>query len=130
MSEKKPVHKTLQLTHQVVKGRTQKEVQGFADFMREQGVVGLAIGLVIGTQVKTLVDQLLKSFVDPLIGLFMGAGQGLSGKVFTLSLNGKQAVFGWGAFAYTLMDFVIIAAIIYFTFKWLGLDKLDKKNEK
>src|SRR5882672_2622074 len=39
-------------------------VSGFAEFLREQSVVGLAIGLVIGAQVKALADQLIASFIN------------------------------------------------------------------
>lgn len=124
---KTPTRRTV--VAQKVRGRAQQETSGFLDFIRGQGVIGLAIGLVIGTQVKGLVDQLIRSFIDPLLGLVVGSGGGLSSKVFNLSLNGKNAVFGWGAFVYTLIDFLIIAAVVYFTVKWLKLDKLDKKKD-
>ena len=48
-----------------------KVVMGFADFLREQSVVGLAIGLVIGAQVKSLADSLIASFINPLVGLVL-----------------------------------------------------------
>lgn len=112
-----------------VKTKATSEVGGFVEFIRTQGVIGLAIGLVIGTQVKALVDQLLRSFIDPLLGLFVGGSQGLSGKVLYVQVGSRSASFGWGAFAYALIDFMIIAMVIYFTFKWLRLDKLDKKKD-
>lgn len=107
--------------------RTGKGLQGFVDFIRSQGVVGLAIGFVIGTQAKALVDQMSNSFVNPLLGLIVGSGDGLTSKTFDLTLSDKTATFTWGAFVYSLINFLIIAAIIYFTFRILRLDKLDKK---
>ena len=105
-----------------------RRVRGFADFVREQGVVGLAIGFVLGVQVKALVDQLVASFINPLLGLILpGAGE-LSGKKFALSLNGKTQDFLWGAFVYQLITFLIVAAVIYIVFKGLKLDRLDKKK--
>ena len=35
----------------------------------------------------------------------------------------------WGHFASTVIDFLVIAAVVYFVFKGLGLDKLDRKKE-
>lgn len=106
-----------------------KKFSGFVEFLREQSVVGLAIGLVLGTQAKVLVDQLIASFINPIVGLLL-PGQGtLKDKTFTLDWGGKTAVFGWGAFVLTLLTFVIVAAVVYFVFKGLKLDKLDKKKE-
>ncbi len=105
------------------------QVQGFVTFLREQSVVGLAIGLVLGTQAKALVDQLMMSFINPLTGLLLPGEGTLKQKVFTLTLNGKSESFGWGAFISGLLTFFIVAAIVYYVFKGLGLDKLDKKKE-
>jgi large conductance mechanosensitive channel len=118
-------HKTLQLS-QTVHSKTKGSVQGFVDFVRTQGIVGLAIGFVIGVQAKSLVDQFSASFVNPLLGLIVGTADGLTSKKLIISVDGSTAVFAWGAFVYALINFLIIAAIIYFVFKWLRLDKLDK----
>jgi large conductance mechanosensitive channel len=106
-----------------------KQVRGFVDFLREQSVVGLAIGLVLGTQAKVLVDQLVISFLDPLTGLLLPGEGTLKKKVFTFVWGDKNAEFGWGAFVSSLMTFVLVAAIVYYVFKGLRLDKLDKKKE-
>ncbi|SRR6266540_816094 len=106
-----------------------KQIHGFVDFLREQSVVGLAIGLVLGTQAKALVDQLIASFINPLVGLLL-PGQGtLKDKIFTLHWGHKSAAFGWGAFAVSILTFVVVAAVVYFVFKGLKLDKLDKKKD-
>lgn len=105
-------------------------LQGFVDFIREQGVVGLAIGLVLGTQIKVLVDQIVTSFINPLVGLILPGQGGLAEKVFHLSLNGKVAAFGWGAFVAQLISFITVALIIYFGVKALKLDRLDKPKAK
>lgn len=100
-------------------------LQGFTDFIREQGVVGLAVGLVLGTQIKGLVDQLVASFVNPLVGLLLPGGGSLQEKAFHVS----DQSFKWGAFVSQLISFVIVAAVVYFGVKGLKLDKLDKKKE-
>ena len=106
-----------------------RQFTGFIDFLREQSVVGLAIGLVLGTQAKALVDQLMLSFINPLTGLLLPGEGTLKQKTFTLHFSGKSAAFGWGAFVNSLVTFVIVAAVVYYVFKGLGLDKLDKKKE-
>lgn len=109
--------------------RVRQHFSGFMTFVREQGVVGLAVGLVLGTQVKTLVDQLVASFLNPLIGLILPGGGTLAEKTFSLTLFHKTADFTYGAFIAVLISFITVAAVIYFIVKGLKLDKLDKKKE-
>ena len=103
-------------------------VTGFIDFLREQSVVGLAIGLVIGAQVKALADQLIASFINPLLGLVLPGTGALDKKVFVLHLGDKAAKFAWGSFAAVMLSFITTALVIYFVFKALKLDKLAKKS--
>lgn len=113
----------------VIARQATKQVRGFVDFLREQSVVGLAIGLVLGTQAKQLVDQMILSFFNPFIGLLLPGEGTLAQKKATIHLGDKSAEFAWGAFLISLMTFVIVAAVIYFIFRGLRLDKLDKKKE-
>lgn len=110
------------------RARTKQQFGGFIGFIRNQGVVGLAIGFIIGTQARVLVDQLNASFINPLLGLFIGSGDKLTAEQFSLTVGDNTAVFAWGQFAFVLINFIITAAIVYFVFKWLHLDKLDKKD--
>ncbi len=95
-------------------------ISGFITFIREQGVVGLAIGFILGAAVGKVVTSLVTDVVNPLVGLLF-SGEGL-----TELMVGPVAL---GSFISALIDFGIIAAVIYFGFKGLGLDKLDVKKE-
>lgn len=125
---KKRVAKPVKKVTRTVHTRAKTGLEGFVDFIRTQGVVGLAIGFVIGVQAKALIDQFTASFVNPLLGLIIGGNQALSKKTLYLQLNSRSATFEWGAFVFAIINFIIIAAVIYYTFKWLRLDKLDKKK--
>lgn len=114
--------------HHKVKAKAKEQTAGFIDFVREQGIVGLAIGFIVGTQARVLVDALTNGFINPLVGLVLPGGGSLVGRTFTVTVGSQTAVFGWGLFVYALIDFLIIAAVIYFVFKWLRLDKLNKKK--
>jgi large conductance mechanosensitive channel len=106
-----------------------KPFQGFVDFIRTQGVVGLAVGIVLGAQIKVLVDSFVLSFANPVIGLLLPGNGNLALKTFKITLNGKSSVFLWGAFATQLISFLIVVAIVYFTVHGLKLDQLDKKKK-
>lgn len=105
-----------------------KGLAGFVEFFREQGIVGLAIGFIVGAQARILVDQFTNSFVNPLLGLVVGTGDGLSNQVFSLTFGDKTAEFAWGAFVYSFIQFLTVIAIIYVFFRVFRLDKLDKKD--
>ena len=102
-------------------------VNGFGDFIRDYGIVGLAVGFVFGAQVKSVVDVFTASIINPMVGLILPGTGNLNQKTLTVSVFSKQAVFGWGIFISTLISFFIVAIIIYLTFKALNLDKLSKK---
>jgi len=101
---------------------------GFVGFLRENAVVGLAIGFVVGAQVQVLVKQLITSFIDPLSKLLLGTA--ISERTFTLEFHGRTADFSWGAFFYGLINFLFVLLVIYVIIKMLKLDKLDRPKKK
>ncbi len=136
MSEKEPtkaeVLKRVELAKEQLEKipaiRVKGQFQGFLNFVREQGVVGLAVGFVLGSQVKVLVDQLVASFINPLLGLLLPGTGSLSEKTFSLTWFGKTQHFNWGAFVFQLITFMIVAFVVYVIVHRFKLDKLDKKK--
>lgn len=111
-----------------VKTKAKAHVYDFGDFIRSQGIVALAIGFVVGTQAKQLVDVLTASFINPIVGLIMPGDGSLKGRELTITVFNEQAVFAWGVFILALINFIVVALVIYFLFKLFRLDKLDKKQ--
>lgn len=101
------------------------KVSGFMDFIREQGVVGLAIGFILGGAVSKTVTSLVENIINPVVGIALGRVN-LADRMTTIG----TASIKWGAFLSTIIDFVIVAAVIYFGVKAIGLDRLDKKKEE
>ena len=99
-------------------------MKGFIEFIREQGVVNLAIAFVLGVAVTKVVTSLVEDIINPIIGGLIGSTAGLA----TVSLTIGSVQIMWGHFLGVLIDFVIVAAVIYYGFKLLRLDKLDKKK--
>lgn len=112
-----------------VAAQARKQVSGFGDFLRDQGVVGIGIGLVFGIQIKAVVDVIMSSFINPITTLLPGSTS-LAERASTWEIVGKKAAIGWGAIVYSLITFVIVAAIIYATYKGLKLDKFKKQDKK
>jgi len=87
--------------------------------------MGLAIGFVLGGSVKEVVTALVEDIVNPLLGILLGAGNGLESATARVG----TATITYGHFLSVVLDFVVIALIIYFSVKGLGLNKLDKKKK-
>jgi large conductance mechanosensitive channel len=109
-----------------------KFLQGFVDFIREQGVVGLAIGLILGFASKTVVDSLVNNIFNPIVGLLTG-GISLEHKTACIHhvqyTNVCDTTLKYGQFLSDFISFVIVVALVYFVFMILKLERLDKKKE-
>ena len=100
-------------------------MKGFIDFIREQGVVGLAVGFILGGAISKVVASLVADVINPVLGLLLGAAGDLKNASVTI---GRVHVL-WGSFLAALIDFIVIALVVYFGVKILQLGKLDKKKE-
>lgn len=98
--------------------------KGFLEFIRKQGVIGLAVGFILGGAVSRVVAALVADIINPLLGLILGRTGGL--KTASLSLGSAQIM--WGDLLSVLIDFLVIALVVYFGVKLLKLDKSDKKK--
>lgn len=107
------------------------QVKGFLDFIRTQGVIGLAVGLVLGGAVGIVVKSLVDNVVMPPIGLLLGSGDGLKGLSLTIGHGDGNvpAIIHYGTFLNDVINFIVIALVIYLVFHLLGLTKLDKKKD-
>ena len=100
-------------------------MKGFIEFIRTQGVIGLAIGFLLGGAVSKLVSSLVTDVINPIVSVILGPANDFTDLAIPL---GEDPVMV-GQFMSNLLDFIIIAAVVYFVFKGLGLEKLDKKKE-
>jgi len=96
----------------------------FLDFIRKRGVMGLAIGFLLGGSVSRLVTSFVNDIINPFVGLILGKMGNLTSYIFVV---GPVKIL-WGDFIASLIDFLIIALVVYYGFKFLKLDKLDKKE--
>jgi large conductance mechanosensitive channel protein len=109
-----------------------RPLQGFVDFVREQGVVGLAVGLVLGVAGKGVVDSLVNNVFNPIIGLFGESGGELGARYVCLKSIAGECTnkLGYGRLISDILSFLIVALSVYLVVHMLKLDKLDKKKDK
>lgn len=108
--------------------KSKKEAKGFLDFIRGQGVIGMAVGLVIGAAASTLVNSLINNVVMPPLGFLLGSSNGLKGLSLNLGTTpaGEVAVLNYGMFLSDFINFFVIAVVVYLVIKWLKVEPKKK----
>jgi large conductance mechanosensitive channel len=95
-------------------------LKDFRNFAMRGNVIDLAVGVIIGSAFGKIISSLVGDILMPLVGLLLG-GIDFSGQSFNIG----EAVVAWGAFVQTLIDFVIIAFVIFLMVQ--GITRLQKK---
>lgn len=110
-------------------GHVKGHVGGFVEFIRTQGVIGLAVGLAIGTAAGDTVRKLVEGFINPIVQFIVGSGDRLATATWHVEMFGRKADFAWGAALSSLITLIATALVIYWLIHIFKLDKLDKKKQ-
>jgi large conductance mechanosensitive channel len=84
-------------------------LQEFKDFLFRGNIVELAVAFVMGLAFAAVINSLVNNLVTPVIAMVIGKPD-FSGLTFTIN----DAVFRYGAFLTDLIQFVAIAAAVFF----------------
>lgn len=98
----------------------------FATFVREKGVIGLAVGIIAGTAVTKAVTSIVDGLLNPLIGALTGAAGNLNTLVYTVPHT--EITFKYGAVVSSIIDLVAVLFVVYLLFVKSPLNKIDKKG--
>lgn len=96
----------------------------FLNFIRERGVVGLAVGFMLGGAISKLVAALVNDLINPLVGLMLPGSQNLADKSFQI----RSATVLWGDFVKITIDFLVITLVVYLGLRLLRIGRVDRKN--
>jgi large conductance mechanosensitive channel len=98
-------------------------ISEFMDFLREYKVIALAIAFIIAVAASALVKSLVDNIIMPMITPFIPGG---AWRTATFALGSIHIA--WGAFLGELINFVIIAFIVFiFAKKVMKEEKVTKK---
>jgi large conductance mechanosensitive channel len=97
----------------------------FKEFAMKGNVVDMAVGVIIGAAFSKIVGSLVENVIMPPIGMAM-AGVNVSDWASKIGVtpDGKDVLLKYGAFLQTVIDFAIVAFIIFMAIR--GLNKLKK----
>ena len=103
-------------------------IQGFKDFISRGNAIDLAVGVVIGAAFGEVITALVEDFLNPLIGALFGKPDFNSLFEFQIHLLGDPAVVRPGVFLTALLNFLIVAAALYF-FVVVPINAMNKKKD-
>ena len=100
-------------------------IKEFKEFIAQGNVMDLAVGVIIGGAFKTIVDSLTNDIISPILGLVGGVDfSDLSLKIMGVDLM-------YGSFITAIINFLIMAVIIFFMVKAVNkVMSLGKKKEE
>lgn len=103
-------------------------VQDFKSFAIKGNIVDLAVGVVIGGAFGKIVTSIVNDVIMPPIGLIIG---GINFKDLKVVLSSKPdgspaAIFAYGSFIQTVIEFLIIALAVFMMVRLL--QRLQRKE--
>ena len=114
----------------------------FRDFIAKGNVIDLAVAVIIGAAFATIVASLTDEIIMPIVGAIFGGAdfsnhfillsapagyEGSMSDYAALKVAGA-AMIGYGAFITAVINFLILAFIIFLLVRWAN--KLMKKKEE
>ena len=98
----------------------------FKEFAVKGNMFDMAIGVIMGGAVTKVITSIVTDLMNPLIGLVVGKGANLADLKFTV--NGVD--FTYGVFLNNLLDFLLIALMIFLMVKGINKMRNLKKGEE
>lgn len=102
----------------------------FTEFINRGNVMDLAVGVVIGSAFTAIVNSIVNDMIMPLVSLI---GGGFDFTSLTLEIPNffggeKSAVIKYGSFIQNVINFLIIALVVFLLIK--GINRIRRKGEK
>lgn len=104
----------------------------FKEFISRGNVVDMAVGIIVGSAFTRIVNSLVQDLVTPLIG-YLIKGINFTQIMYTFpDTIGTEAEVSlrYGAFAQTVIDFLLISLVVFLMVKLLNRLRRKKEAEK
>lgn len=112
----------------IYKGNNVSMISEFKEFAVKGNVVDMAVGVIIGGAFGKIVSSFVEDVVMPPIGMLLGGVDFKSLAITLKAAEGKAAavMLNYGKFAQTVVDFMIVAFVIFLAIK--AINSLKKKE--
>ena len=105
-----------------------KLIKEFKNFISRGNVIDMAVGVIIGGAFTAIVNSLVQDILNPLLGLITG-GVDFSSLAFTVGSGENPAVFAYGSFISAVINFLLIALVLFLIIKSMNTLHFKKQVE-
>jgi len=113
----------------------------FKDFIAKGNVMDMAVGIIIGAAFTAIVKSMVADLINPIIGLFMGGvdftnkfiilgGDGATYASLAAAREAGAGVFAYGAFIVAVINFLIIAWVVFMLVRYVNKAKEAAAKEE
>ncbi|UWQ04380.1 large conductance mechanosensitive channel protein MscL [Aliiroseovarius crassostreae] len=106
-------------------------LQEFKDFIAKGNVMDMAVGIIVGAAFTAIVKSMVGDLINPFVGLFTGgvdftnlyvvlAGSVPEGASLEAAREAGAAVFAYGAFVMAVINFLIIAFVVFMLVRYVN----------
>ena len=99
-------------------------IKEFKEFISKGNVMDMAVGIIIGGAFTAIVTALVESILMPIIGTISGGKS-----VADMSVMVGNAAIGYGAFIQAIIDFLLIAWVLFMIIKAINKAKAAAVKE-
>ena len=115
-------------------------IKEFKDFIAKGNVMDMAVGIIIGAAFTAIVTSLVGDLINPIIGLVLGgidfsnmyvvmSGEVAEGASLEAAREAGAAVFAYGAFLTAVINFLLIAFVVFMLVKMVNRVKAAAEEE-
>lgn len=88
----------------------------FREFMDRGNVMDMAVGIIVGGAFTAIVQALIKDIINPIITAITGGTGDSTG--WSIPIPGSTQAIDFGAFISAIINFVLIALIVFILMRW------------
>lgn len=103
-------------------------IKEFKEFISRGNVMDMAVGVIIGGAFTAIVNSLVNDMLMPLLSLLTG-GFDFSGLCIALGEGENAATINYGSFISAIINFLLIALVIFLIIKAINKVSRKKKEE-
>lgn len=99
----------------------------FIEFINRGSMIDLAVGVAVGGAFTAIVNSLVNDIVMPIVGLLLGGVDftGLAIRVPNFFGTGDEAVIAYGNFIQNVVQFLVIAWVIFMVIK--AMNRMNRR---
>ncbi len=107
-------------------------IQEFKEFISRGNVIDLAVGVIMGSSFTAIVNSIVNDLVMPIVGIIFGGINFTTLRIVVREATETtaEAAINYGNFLQAVVNFLLIATVIFFVVKLINKFRRKKEEPK